>query len=346
VIVAVPKNKLFHQLPVDRSLRWDSFTFYTRLLGYALYIEFQERKVQVGDDWKRAVCSRICVPGRDRPPVLKALEDIHKEGLILVEAGTFQLVFTETMDAQVKAQALAKRKAEEAAELERRQRFAAAADRISARGHIDTTTPAHPQHNDGTTPVHPLHNAGTSTPQSDLSAGNDSGPSGEIDREKDREKERREPPPGRPAALDLEDYPDQEFDPRLGRAPVDLERPTAELVWDAYERHYRAAHNGSSPTDTKANKRHVKDVARWVDDELKGGKAAPFVERLMKSYFACDDKGTVQAGWPLAFLATNPANYLRPKARKSGGFQRASPKESFAKSGTTGDEVWGKEDSP
>jgi hypothetical protein len=143
---------------------------------------------------------------------------------------------------------------------------------------------------------------------------------------------------------DFEDDPDG-LDPRGMREPPELERPTVELLREAYETAFRAANQDHEPTWSKPNVRALGVLASWVDGELKGANAFAFVDRLIRAFFAHED--AKEAMVPIALLATNPAKYLAPRTKRGNGKTRSrdgfrSPEANGAYAPTDLDGVFGK----
>lgn len=130
------------------------------------------------------------------------------------------------------------------------------------------------------------------------------------------------PPPARASAptragVDGPEFEDEPDEWQGHHVPTGLEAPTVELVHDAYTAEFRKRNGNRKPTWTRTNNGHALTVALWVDDELKGGDAAPLVERLIGAFFEHEDAGN--AINPIALLASNPAKYLAPRTDRKNG---------------------------
>lgn len=140
---------------------------------------------------------------------------------------------------------------------------------------------------------------------------------------------------------------DLDLEPGGRREPPDLERPTVELVREAYAAAYRVANGNRAPSWSRSNLGALRTVANWVDGELGGENAAPFVARLIKAFFAHEDAANAMV--PIALLAANPAQYLAPtahqgrrkgKGRSRDGFREPEANGSYV--ATDLDKVFGK----
>lgn len=90
-----PRRDGYVPLPIERALAWSGVSFFARSVGTEVFRLYQEREIQVGKDWRVALCRALEVDGRERGNVCRALDALVEAGLIVVGDGFVRLLYTD-----------------------------------------------------------------------------------------------------------------------------------------------------------------------------------------------------------------------------------------------------------
>ncbi len=169
-------------MPTRRALAWTQISPYARAMGTELYrVHCAEScEIRVPADWKTALARSLELGGRDRPPFLIALDAMVEAGVLIVGRGIVYLLYT---DAEHAAHGRARTEPES-------DPPHTGGTPAAQRHQNDTTSTVHRGQNGTTSTAQPPHIDDTSTSQVASSARNDSDPTAQIDREKERKIDR------------------------------------------------------------------------------------------------------------------------------------------------------------
>lgn len=90
----------FAAVPHDRDPRWFELGLIARMLACELFHasgchihDDGDPVIPVGDDWKVSLCRSLCIDGKDRGNVCRALERAREAGLLDVQPGFVRVLF-------------------------------------------------------------------------------------------------------------------------------------------------------------------------------------------------------------------------------------------------------------
>jgi len=129
-------------------------------------------------------------------------------------------------------------------------------------------------------------------------------------------------------------------EPTLEPGEPEPETQTPELVRRRFTIWFAKHRAGTPPTWGEKNAGHLRTLSDWLD--ALDGDAPLLLERTLQGFFA--DPKARSKGYPIAYLAQNPAEYLHPpepeRDVRNMGFVPAAPSGSYGKP-TSVEELWG-----
>ena len=85
----------FIKLPIERAAIWEELSWFQRALGADMFRVFQEREHVYCRAWEQVICGALCVPGRERGNVIRALREMVAAGVVVVTERSFRLLYSE-----------------------------------------------------------------------------------------------------------------------------------------------------------------------------------------------------------------------------------------------------------